>query len=619
MAAKDYSDLTREQLIGLLKARDQRTRFGLVWEANEIERDQALNGDFVALDLVPELSCGPAPWRNLIIEGDNFDALRHLRMTFAGQVKCILIDPPYNTGKKDFVYNDSFVDENDSWRFSTWLEFLYQRLVIARELLREDGVLLCCINDENRAPLEMLLSNVMPGRRLGSFVWRTKDSANDAGGNLSQVHEHVLVYANRGFAFAGKRLVLTDYRNPDNDERGNWTPQPLTKAETYLTRANTYYPIQDPETGYWYPCDSERVWAYASEARLKPGQQLRGDTIEALIRQKEVWFPACKPEEVMRYETKAELLAAIRAGKGPILPKKKKPLLREDLPDLDFWIGKPIATGRPSRKDFLKDKEKMVAPVSSWIAGENEKVDYLYDEQDAQTELLRSARGGEGSDALVAILGTKAFNHPKPPSLMRALVQQASGPDDLVLDFFAGSGTTAQAVLEANKADGAHGRRRFILVSSTEATKDEPDKNICRDVCARRVGNVIQGYGNAPGLGGDFAYLRTRRIAPGKLLEIDHAQVWTALQLAHGETVAPFADAPFLWSGNEDAAVCYVPRFRREDAPALRRAVEQSASVALYSWQPQALGQHVRAGNVSHMAIPETLARRFGLHRGGKA
>lgn len=120
-------------------------------------------------------------------------------------------------------------------------------------------------------------------------------------------------------------------------------------------------------------------------------------------------------------------------------------------------------------------------------------------------------------------------------------------------------------------------------------------------------------------LNGDFAYLRTRRIAPGKLLEIDHAQVWTALQLAHGETVAPFADAPFLWSGNEDAAVCYVPRFRREDAPALRRAVERSASVALYSWQPQALGQHVRAGNVSHLAIPETLARRFGLHRGGKA
>ena len=197
-----YDHLTPDELIRLLEARDRRdaTKFGLVWEANEIDRDKAINADFVALDLVPEQSSNPAgPWRNLIIEGDNFDALRYLRMTHAGRVKCILIDPPYNTGKKDFVYNDHFLDENDSWRFSTWIEFLYQRLVIARDLLREDGVLLCCINDESRAKLELLLDKVMPGRRVGSFVWRTKDSANDAGGNLSQVHEHVLVYGNPQF------------------------------------------------------------------------------------------------------------------------------------------------------------------------------------------------------------------------------------------------------------------------------------------------------------------------------------------------------------------------------------------------------------------------------------
>ena len=411
MATGQYTDLSKEELIQLLEAREQRARFGLVWEANEIERDKALNSDFVALDLQPELSCGSAPWRNLIIEGDNFDVLRYLKMGFAGQVKCILIDPPYNTGKKDFVYNDHFVGENDSWRFSTWLEFLYQRLVIARELLREDGVLLCCINDENRAPLEMLLSKVMPGKRLGSFVWRTKDSANDAGGNLSQVHEHVLVYANRNFAFAGKRLQLSDYRNPDNDPRGDWTQQPLTKAATLTTRENTYYPIQDPETGYWYPCDPDRVWAYATEAKLKLGQQLRAETIEGLIRQKRIWFPQVKPGEVMRFGTKEELLNAIETGKGPVLPKKKKPLLRDDLPDLDFWVGKLIVPGRPSLKDFLKDKQKMVAPVSSWIARKKETVDYLYDDQEGQDELLRSARGGEGGDELIKILGKKVGSY----------------------------------------------------------------------------------------------------------------------------------------------------------------------------------------------------------------
>lgn len=96
-----YEDLNREELLRLLEARDRRdaTRFGLVWEANEIERDKALNSDFVALDLVPGLCVGKPAWRNLIIEGDNFDALRYLRMCFAGQVKCMLIDPPYNRGK----------------------------------------------------------------------------------------------------------------------------------------------------------------------------------------------------------------------------------------------------------------------------------------------------------------------------------------------------------------------------------------------------------------------------------------------------------------------------------------------------------------------------------------
>lgn len=611
----NYNDLSREELIRLLEARDRRdaTRFGLVWEANEIERDQALNNDFVALDLVPELSVGSAPWRNLIIEGDNFDALRYLRMAFAGRVKCILIDPPYNTGKKDFIYNDRFVDENNSWRYSTWIEFLHQRLVIARDLLREDGVLLCCINDENRAKLELLLDKVMPGRRLGSFVWRTKDSANDAGGNLSQVHEHVLVYSNRGFEFAGRRLKFQDYRNPDNDPRGDWAPQPLTCPKSYKERENLYYPIQNPHTGYWYPCDPDVVWSYASETRLKPGQQLRSDTIEEMIRDRRVYFPSCRPEEVMLFANREDLLTAIQQGKGPVLPKKKKLLLRIDLPDLDFWIGKPIAPGRPSRKDFLKTKEKLVAPVSSWIAGEKEQLNYLYDEQTEQMELLRSARGGEGSDALVAILGKKTFHHPKPPSLIRALVQQASGANDVVLDFFAGSGTTAQAVLEANQAEGGNGRRRFILVSSTEATLDEPEKNVCRDVCAKRVCNIISGYGTAPALGGDFAYLRCRRIPQGKLLEIDHAQVWTALQLIHREALLPYAEAPFLWAGDEEQGVLYVPRFRREDARALRKQASQSAAVILYSWQPETLRQHVPAPHVQHEPIPESLARRFGL------
>jgi adenine-specific DNA-methyltransferase len=142
-------------------------------------------------------------------------------------------------------------------------------------------------------------------------------------------------------------------------------------------------------------------------------------------------------------------------------------------------------------------------------------------------------------------------------------------------------------------------QRRHIACphSSTEATADDPEKNVCRDVCQKRVAKAIEGYSYptktglkaVSGLGGDFAYLRTRRIAPAKLLEIEHAQVWTALQLAHCETLSPYIEAPFLWAGDELEAVCYLPRFRREDAPALRRKLKEADSVALYSWQPTSM------------------------------
>src|ERR1044072_1979230 len=138
--AAEYENLPRETLIEMLRRCDSQTPYGPVWESRHIARGKALNRDFVGLELDPPLSCGTGPWRNLIIEGDNYDALRHLVSTYAGQVKLIYIDPPYNTGRKDFVYNDSYFDPTNRYRHSTWLEFMYQRLRLAKDLLAEDGV-----------------------------------------------------------------------------------------------------------------------------------------------------------------------------------------------------------------------------------------------------------------------------------------------------------------------------------------------------------------------------------------------------------------------------------------------------------------------------------------------
>ena len=515
--------LNEQQLRRLLAEYLTRQKLGLYWEANAIERDAALNSNVVLPRVVTELSHRPDDMatetlhRNFVIEGDNFDSLRLLRATHAGRIRVIYVDPPYNTGRKDWVYNDRYVGENDRWRHSMWLEFLYRRLTLARDLLTPDGVILVSINDENRARLELLMDEVFPGRRIGSLVWRTKDTGNDLGPRFSHVHEHVLIYGNAGFMFNGRATDRAKFRNPDKDPRGDWAPRPLTKAHSRTDRENTFYPIQDPKTGYWYPCDPERVWAYASDLRVTEGQQLRTETLEALIRQELVYFPPCEPKEIMRFENKEALLEAIRSGRGPMLPKKKTPLLQEDLPDLDFWIGKPIAPGRPSRKDHWNSKpeSERIAPLSSWIAGVNEDVVFDVEDEEDAPEVLRSTRGGVATDEVKDLFGTKAFQHPKPLALIKALLTQATRPSDIVLDFFSGSGTTGQAVLELNAEDG--GKRRFILCSSTEATAKEPDKNLCRDVCAERMRRAIRGYGDKPGhalaAGGEFAYLQLDCIA----------------------------------------------------------------------------------------------------------
>ena len=331
-------NLNEHELRRLLTLHLTRQKVGLYWERNAIEHDTALNAEAVLPRLVPELSLTPdgcTQHRNLIIEGDNFDSLRLLRNTHAGKIRVIYIDPPYNTGNKDWVYNDDYVGKNDRWRHSQWLEFIYRRLELARDLLSPDGVILVSINDENRSRLELLMDEVFPGRRLGSLVWRTKDTGNDLTQRFSHVHEHILVYANSGFSFNGRATDKSKFRNPDNDPRGDWSPQPLTKAHSYTDRENTYYPIQDPTTGYWYPCDPDSVWRFASEKvirRLCGDDEtavqaalaaLRSDTIETLIAKRLIYFPPCNADEVMFFETRPQLMSAIKAGKGPALPKKK--------------------------------------------------------------------------------------------------------------------------------------------------------------------------------------------------------------------------------------------------------------------------------------------------------
>ena len=604
-----YDHLSRDDLIRLLERRDTRQLYGLVWEREGIEPDRAFNDDFVVLDLDPTLSTAPQDargWRNLVIEGDNWDVLRALRLAYAGRIGCILIDPPYNTGSQDFVYNDRYIGKDDRFRHSLWLEFLYRRLVLARDLLADDGAILVCINDENRARLDLLMERVFPGMRIGSFVWRTKDTNNsDKRRNWSGVHEHILVYAGPGFAFRGAQTGAGKFRLRPGFGNVPVRLDPITKPETFKTRAGTYYPIQNPATGLWYPCAPNQVWRFWSETQPPRGRARLETSMEALIRAGEIYFP---PETKLPFffADRADLDAAIARGDLP-RDGRNRPLLRADLPDLDFWIGKPIAHGRLSRiVRWTEELEAGMRPVGSWIAGLSEAVN------DVETETLRSERQGAATTLLEHMFGQQVFSFPKPLSLMRALVCACSGEDDIVLDFFAGSGTTAHAVLAQNAEDD--GNRRFVMVSNAEATEADPAKNLCRDVCAERIRRAIDGYADTQGLGGDFAYLRSRRIAQEDVVyDLDPPALWTLLQLRQGFPLRPFDPlAPVQLAADptdpEREMLAYVPQMSAEVLNILGKI---EGAVLAFTPAPGLLRDAMSRPGLTVDRLPDRLVQEF--------
>jgi adenine-specific DNA-methyltransferase len=603
MAGK-YEGLSREQLIQLLEKHDRTKKLGLVWERDQIEADRAIDANFVACAIQPTLSDKAAPWRNLVIEGDNFDALRWLRMGFAGRVKCIYIDPPYNTGNKDWVYNDHYVDKEDRYRHSTWLEFLYRRLTLARDLLTEDGVILVSINDDNRAKLEMLMDEALPGMRVGSLVWRSRTGSNaDQDNFLSGDHEHILAYGNSSFRFAGTIKSYEMYSNSDNDPRGDWQSDNLTLGFSYVERPNLYYPLENPETGVWQACNPNGVWRYATKSRLKPGQKLQSRSMEEWIERGQILFPNDQRVEI--WETREDLLTAIRAGDVPKTGSAL--LLREDLPDLDFWIGKKVGFGTPRFKRYKADLRNSSQPLSSWITPKSEVVTIEKD-----TNVIVTGTNDEGAKAVKDVFGEKAFNYAKPPSLIRELIRQASSPGDLVLDFFAGSATTAQAVMELNAEDA--GDRRFIMVSSTEASADEPARSLCRDVTAERIRRLNASTDKKfENLSAEFAYLTTRQIAFEDLnLELTGLEVWAALEAMHDLPLTPYVEGqPFQVHESDPLVLVYVDRFDDALVGKLRALGKARRNVFVYAWAPGQIAPELTGLNIEVKPVRETLVKRF--------
>jgi len=386
-------------------------KYGLNWHGKRRARQIALTPSTGTLLPCPDESVDWATTQNLMIEGDNLEVLKLLQKSYAGKVKLIYIDPPYNTGK-DFVYPDNFQDgignyleltgqieggvklsanTESSGRFHTdWLNMIYPRLRLAKSLLTKDGAIFISIDDHELENLRIVCNEIFGEENfVGTFVWRRRASSSLADRLVSTDHEYVVVYQHTDFCSMGIPKDFDGYKNPDKDPRGPWVAGDLTVGMNKDLRPNQFYDLIDPITGVSFPANPNRVWAYIPES------------MNRLLEEKRVLFPS-------------------------------------------------DTTRRPMLKRFKSELKSDVNPVSTWL-----------------TEVGLNT---ESTKELQDMFGQSPFDYAKPTSLIKYIIKTSVGDNELILDFFAGSGTTGQAVLEVN-AEG--GSRRYILVQLPEPVNQD--------------------------------------------------------------------------------------------------------------------------------------------------
>lgn len=395
-----------------------------------------------SLDFQPEKGSG-----NFIVEGDNLLALKALLPQYAGKIKCIYIDPPYNTGNENWVYNDNVnspliqewlgkeVGRDDLTRHDKWLCMMVPRLKLLRELLSDDGVIFVSIDDEEQHNLRLIIDEIFGlDNFISNIIWQKKFSPQNDASYFSDNHDFIICYAKRkkskGENINGwerNLLPRTDnnnqsYSNPDNDPRGDWTPSDFT-VKSYSKEYD--YSITTPGGRQVEPTKG-RCWQTSKENYQK------------LVEDNRIWFGA---------------------------------------------DGNNV----PRIKTFLSEVKDGIVPLTIWL---NQDVGH---NQQAKQELKELFEGNNG------------FDSPKPVSLINRILLIATSPDSIILDSFAGSGTTMHAVMELNQEDG--GNRQCILVQMAEASEKEPDKNICKDITRERIKRAIEKNNYDSG----FSYLRVGR------------------------------------------------------------------------------------------------------------
>lgn len=423
-------DLLRQMLSDVATEGDEAYEFTWVGKkASIVEANRPIRK---TLRPVKEDSVNWDTTENLYIEGDNLEVLKLLQESYLGKVKMIYIDPPYNTGN-DFIYNDDFkvsseeyadetgeLDEEGNRMFkntdsngrfhSDWCSMIYSRLMLARNLLSEDGVIFVSIDDHEQENLKKCCDEIFGGHNfIAQIVWEKVHTRKNSAIYFSSSHEYILCYAKVRRNYSGDRIGFkrnllpredtNDYSNPDNDPKGPWKADPITAHNYYAAD----YTITKPN-GVIIKRPQDRYWAYSEES------------IKRMIEENSIIW-----------------------GDGDSMPSAKR---------------------------YLCDVQDGLVPVtlfSRQFAGDSSQAKKQMD------SLFEECKG--------------IFDYTKPVKMITRLLQIGSNKEDVILDFFSGSATTAHAVMQLNAEDGGH--RKFIMVQLPEETDEKSEafkagyKNIC--------------------------------------------------------------------------------------------------------------------------------------------
>ncbi|MGC9602216.1 MAG: site-specific DNA-methyltransferase [Minisyncoccia bacterium] len=585
---RDNQILRLQKEVEKLKKSIKTQRYGIVWADVPEAFEDDVENKLPVLEEVPKLAIKSKDDKptHILIEGDNYHALTCLNYTHKGKVDVIYIDPPYNTGSDGFRYRDkrildkypdgTDVPQDHPFRHSYWLSFMKKRLELAKDLLKDDGVIFISIDINEMAQLKLLADEVFENNLISLITVKVKDPAGVGQQSfIFDVAEYVLMYAKNTATFKAKHQDLPlDYEEL-NEQYGSYNKVVLDfgkpKLVKEITRQNVgaikIYQCQDAEIG--------RTTNFTFKEYIK-----KRDTIFA------------------DYNPSGGMILAIRDQ----IPKK-------GLAYIEYVPTKGRNAGQMTKGYFLNGR------ILAWLSTVAKYENGVLRKQTKMSNVWNVA------NASLHLEGNVDFtNGKKPLELVEKLIGMFNIPNGLVLDFFAGSGTTGEAVMSLNATDA--GKRQFILITNNDEITNGKTQKIMSDVCYPRIKNSIKGYRSRKGLGNSIKFYKTSFVGKHNILDADDKD---RVQLAHhagemlsiAENTLDAVEKTDHWQVFESrerfTAVYFREEYDKLDAfIAMVKKLKKPVTVYVFSWEDDPyIADFEDHGNITVKTIPEPIVEIY--------